>query len=336
MATAIAERTRPRLKDIDDLFLLNQNGDELDSTSPQTPKKHFQLEVRLDLLAPFSKHPFHLYEGERLEDMVESIRSNGVLVPIIVREKDGVLEILAGHNRVNASRIAGLDSIPAIILKDISDEEAWIYVVETNLMQRSFSDMSHSEKAAVISVQHSKLFSQGKRNDILAELKALENPDAVADSDTFPQVGERLHSDKRVGEMYSLSKNTVARYLRVHQLISELKNMLDGGIIAFIPAVTLSFLKEREQRDLAQCIELNKLKVDMKKADILRDYSTQGKLDAEQIYLILHGELMPKTIKAPSIKMSETVYSRYFQPEQPAKEVQSIVEKALELYFSQQ
>ena len=336
MATAVAERLRPRLKDIDDLFLLNQDSEELDSESSQAPKKHFQLEVNLNLLTPFSKHPFHLYEGERLEDMVESIKTNGVLIPIIVRKKDGVLEILAGHNRVNASRIAGLVSIPAIILKDITDEEAWIYVIETNLMQRSFADMSHSEKAAVISVQHSKLFSQGKRNDILVELKALENPDAVTEKETSPQVGERLHSDKRVGEMYSLSKNTVARYLRVHQLISELKNMLDYGIIAFIPAVTISFLKEREQRDLAQCIEMNKLKVDMKKADILRDYSNQDKLNAEQIYFILNGELVPKTNKTPAIKMSETVYSRYFQPDQPAKEVQNIVEKALEFYFSQQ
>ena len=78
-----------------------------------------------------------------------------------------VLEILAGHNRVNAAKLAGLSEVPAIILENISDEEAWIYIIETNLMQRSFADMSHSEKAAVIATQHSKLFSQGKRNDII-------------------------------------------------------------------------------------------------------------------------------------------------------------------------
>jgi len=86
------------------------------------------------------------------------------------------MEILSGHNRVNAAKLARLETVPAIMLENVSDAEAWIYVVEANLMQRSFSDMPHTEKAAVIAIQHSKLFSQGKRNDILAELKTLENP----------------------------------------------------------------------------------------------------------------------------------------------------------------
>ena len=82
--------------------------------------------------------------------MITSIKSNGVLVPIIVRKIDTVLEILAGHNRVNAAKLAGLDEIPALILENISDEDAQAYVIETNLIQRSFSDMTHTEKAAVI------------------------------------------------------------------------------------------------------------------------------------------------------------------------------------------
>ena len=127
----------------------------------------FVRNVNLAELQPFTGHPFHEYEGERLQDMVESVRSHGILVPIIVRQNESGLEILAGHNRVKAAKIAGLSTIPAVILEDVSDEEAWFYAVETNLMQRSFTDLTHSEKAAVIAVQHSKLFSPGKRNDIL-------------------------------------------------------------------------------------------------------------------------------------------------------------------------
>ncbi|MDL2289686.1 ParB N-terminal domain-containing protein [Ruminococcaceae bacterium OttesenSCG-928-A16] len=336
MATA-TDKQRPRLKNLDDLFMLNQDAmPQPNAELPSPATKRFQAVVDLDRLIPFAGHPFHLYEGERLDDMVESIRNNGVLVPIIAREKGNQLEILAGHNRVNASRLAGMTAIPAILLKDVSDEEAWIYVVETNLMQRSFADMSHSEKAAVISIQHSKMFSQGKRNDILAELKRLESPQQEKDG-TSRQVGEQSHSDELVATMYGLSSRVVSRYLRIHKLIAPLKTMLDVGDIAFIPAVTLSFLKEQEQVGLAKCVELNGFSVDMKKADVLRDYSGKGKLDDDRIYLILNGELgqKQKPNRTPVVKVNKAVYSKYFQPNQSAKEVQDIVEKALEMYFSQ-
>lgn len=336
MATA-TDKQRPRLKNLDDLFMLNQDAiPQPNAELPSPATKRFQAVVDLNRLIPFAGHPFHLYEGERLDDMVESIRNNGVLVPIIAREKGNQLEILAGHNRVNASRLAGMTAIPAILLKNVSDEEAWIYVVETNLMQRSFADMSHSEKAAVISVQHSKMFSQGKRNDILAELKALENPHETGENETCAQVEHKLKARELIAKEYSLSRNTVARYLRIHKLITPLKTMLDAGDIAFIPAVTLSFLKEQEQMDLAKCVELNGFSVDMKKADVLRDYSGKGKLDDDRIYLILNGELgqKQKPNRTPVVKVNKAVYSKYFQPNQSAKEVQDIVEKALEMFFA--
>ena len=93
-------------------------------------------------LVPYHNHKFQLYEGERLEDMVESIRQNGVLIPIIVQPKsDGRYEILVGHNRWNASKIAGLPTIPAIVKDGLTEEEAAMYVVESNLMQRGFDDL---------------------------------------------------------------------------------------------------------------------------------------------------------------------------------------------------
>ena len=157
------------------------------------------------------------------------------------------MEILAGHNRVKAAKTAGLAVVPAIILENISDEEAWFYVVETNLMQRSFTDMSHSEKAAVIAAQHSKLFSQRKRNDILRELVDLEKSHEINDHKSLPQSGERLRTDRQVAAMYSLSKNTVARYLRVMavaEYINTHPKMLSSCQNLKI-VVTVNYTKER-------------------------------------------------------------------------------------------
>jgi len=336
---AVQDKPRPRLKNLDELFLLNENnssdkGDDAEK-SPAELVERYKSIVDLDILVPFAEHPFRLYEGERLEDMVESIKAYGVLMPIIAREQGDKFEILAGHNRVNASRLAGKSDIPAILLKNISIEEAWVYVIETNLKQRSFSDMSHSEKAAVIASRYDKMFSQGKRNDVMNALNTLENLYNREENGTSPQVGAKLRTDEKIGEEYALSKNTVARYLRVNKLIPALKTMLDNGVIAFIPAVTLSFLKTHEQKELANCIELNGFSCDMRKADVLRQFSQDRKLDEDNTFLILNGELgqKPKPNRTPVVKVKKDIYARYFNPNQSAEEVQDIVEKALEQYF---
>lgn len=337
MANDKNAQPKPRLKNLDDLFLLNGGINPLDEDAPQERRavKRQQSIMAIDQLTPFRGHPFRLYTGERLDDMMESIKKNGVLVPIIVRQTDSIFEILSGHNRVNAAKLAGHDTVPVIVLENISDDVAWAYVIETNLMQRSFSDMAHSEKAAVIALHHSKLFSQGKRNDILAELQLLENPHEDRENRTCAQIEHKLNARDLVAQEYSLDRNTVTRYLRIHKLTDALKDRLDNGNIPFIPAVTLSFLKDDQQLMLDKCMELNGFTVDMKKADLLRQYSEKGKLDKDAIYLILSGEAgqKPKPNRTPTVKVSKAVYTKYFQPDQPAKEVQEIVEKALEQYF---
>ena len=338
---ATIQKSKPRLKNLDDLFNLNDGVNPVEDTklpiiSTQQPSKRAFIFVELNMLTPFKGHPFKLYEGERLDDMVASIMENGVLVPIIVRRIGEILEILAGHNRVKAAGLAGLTEIPTIILENVSDEDAMVYVIETNLMQRSFSDMTHTEKAAVISLHHSRMFSQGKRNDILEQIKMLENPHEYKENQTCSQVANKSKTIAKVGQEYGLSKDTVARYLRIHQLAIEIKVMLDDGNIAFMSAVTVSYLKAEEQMLLADCMERNDLSVDMKKADILRQFSEKGKLNGESVYRILSGETNPKPNRTPTVKVDKAVYARYFQPSQPAKEVQAIVEKALEMYFEQQ
>ncbi len=347
MATRATERPKPRLSNLDELFKISENDDSNQSVqvSPAPTNDTFNQDqdtifttMSFSLMDDFKDHPFRLYEGERRTDMVDSIKDKGILQPLILRAKEnGRYEILSGHNRKYCGIEAGYSAAPVIIKKNLSDEDAWIYVIETNLLQRSFSDMLPSEKAAVLSMKHSKLFSQGKRNDILEEIKRLENPHDDRENSTSSQLAKKLTSIEKVGNEYSLSKDTVARYLRIHQLTSTLKIRLDNGEIPFIPAVTLSFLKEKEQALLDKCIELNGFKVDMKKADILRGYFDRGKLDDDNIYLILNGELgqPPKRKRTPTFKIKPKVYSLYFTPGQKTSEVEEVIEKALALYFNQ-
>ena len=333
-----------RLKNLDSLFGLGGAVENTAKTqrppvnAPPKVKRQlagFSQNIALDELNPFAGHPFREYEGERLDDMVESICAHGVLVPVIARRIDSGMEILAGHNRVKAAKLAGLATIPAVILENVPDEEAWLYVIETNLMQRSFTDMAHSEKAAVIAVQYSKLFSPGKRTDILNELTKLEKPHETKDKRTSSQLGGRFRSDKLVADAYSLSKNTVARYLRINKLSPALKKRLDSGGIPFVSAVTISFLKPGEQDMLEECLTESGLSVTLKSSDLLREYSAKGALAREDIIPILKGEIgrRAKPNRMPAIKISNTVYAKYFKPGQPVKEVQEIVRKALELYF---
>jgi len=331
---------KPRLKNLDDLFLLTGGVNPLEKTVPifetQVISRRAVTQIMISQLTPFAGHPFRLYEGERLDDMVASIKAHGVLVPIIVRLKENnVFEILAGHNRVNAAKLAGLVVIPTIVFENISNDDAMVYVVETNLIQRSFSDMSHSEKAAVIALHHSKMFSQGKRNDILMQINMLANPHEYGGNETLGHIDQKLYSREMVAREYNLSSKTVARYLRIQYIITSLKTRLDDGSLAFLAAVTLSFLKEEEQELVADCMERNGLSADMKKADALRQFSEKGKLNGESIYRILSDETKPKPNRTPTIKVDKAVYAKYFKPNQSAKEVQDIVEKALEMYFDQ-
>jgi ParB family chromosome partitioning protein len=317
---------RPRLKNLEELFA-SFDGTAADSELAMIPFKN---------MFDFPNHPFRLYTEERRADMVESIRKNGILQPLILCTLgDGNYRLLAGHNRKYCGIAAGLLSAPAVIKHELTEEEAWMYVVETNLIQRSFADMLPSEKAAVLHTQHAKLFSQGKRNEILNELEKLEKMCVSSDNAASVGIPQRFNSREELAKQYSLAPHQIAQYLRIHKLYEPLKWRLDYGEFAYDPAVTLSFLREWEQKSVDKCLGLDKFKVDIRKADALRAYSERDGLDDQTIYLILSGELggAPKKKRLPTFKVSKSVYVKYFKPNQSAKEVQAIVEKALELYF---
>ena len=160
--------------------------------STPAPMLNSIQQIPCEMLRPYHNHKFELYSGERLEDMIASIKENGVLSPIVVQPCENGYEILIGHNRWNASKLAGLPTIPTIIKEGLSEEEAEIYAFESNIMQRGFENLRISEQAAVIALRHSEMFSQGKRNDILRELALLENPNAEAEETTLNPLGSKL------------------------------------------------------------------------------------------------------------------------------------------------
>ncbi len=283
-------------------------------------------------------HPFRLYKGERLNDMVESIKLFGVLTPTIVRniepdENGCEYEMLAGNNRMNASRIAGENELPCIVKENLSDKDAMTYIIVTNLLQRSFSEMLPSEKAAVLYLEHSEMFSQGKRNDIFNELKKLENPEYNIEDATYGHDVHKLSRDF-VGSEYGLDGRSVARYLRVHELIDELKVRLDDGEIALVASVELSYLLEQEQQMVEELLKNKKCKVNHKKAKILR--KSKGRLDDKLVAEIILDEVINNqdVNKSKPIKIRHTVISKYFTAGETKEEIEDIIEIALEDYFN--
>lgn len=318
-----------KLQSFEDLF-----GKVTDSIE----RKPGIIEIQIEKLKPFKNHPFRIYEGKRLEDMVQSIREMGIILPIIVRTAEaGEYEILSGHNRVNAAKLAGLKEAPAVIREALTDEEAMIIVTETNLMQRSFTDLLPSEKAKALKVHYDTLAKQGRRTDLIFEIKKLLEASDINESVTSPQVAEKLKSMSDVENEYGLSRDTIARYIRLNYLIPDILKLVDDKEIAFIPAVTLSFISEEVQSEILNEKEEGKYSIDMKKAASLRKYYDEGKLDTKRIKDILSGELSKTAInktKPKGIRLKAQALNRYFKPEQKQSEIEEIIEKALELYFA--
>ncbi len=184
--------------------VFNDAVDLLTGGEPAAAGKGVQM-LPVDSIKPFHSHPFRLYEGERLDDMVESVREHGVLVPAIVRTAPGGYEMLAGHNRLNAARLAGLTEIPAIVKEGLPDAEAYVYVIETNMLQRSFNDLSVSERIAVLAERYDKVCGTKKREEILAELQALNGGGGH-------DVHQQAKSRELLGKELGLTGRHVARY----------------------------------------------------------------------------------------------------------------------------
>lgn len=291
------------------------------------PESNGQTMIPVEKIVPFHNHPFRLYEGERLDDMVESIKEHGVLNPVIVHKVVDGYEMLAGHNRWNAAKIAGIREIPAIVKEDLSKEEAYVYVIETNLMQRSFTDLLPSEKAAVLAERYEKVMCQGKRNDILEEIARLNGVD------TSDSCGHDVHRSKSrdfIGEDYGMTGRNIARYMRLNQTIQPIKNMVDTGAMPMVVALELSYLTTEEQGILWKLASGNEWKIKSKHAAALRKQT--GSLNRETIEKIF----LDNKVSNPQLsekQMLTQIKRKYFKDEN-TEQMMEVIEQALSAWFS--
>lgn len=199
-------------------------------------------------LIPYKNHPFHLYEGDRLDEMIKNIEENGVLQPIIVRYLDDIekYEILSGHNRVNALKILEKETVPAIVKENVSDEEAERIMIDTNLMQRSFNDLTLSEKAEVLSVKYKDYNRQGIRSDLLEEGE---------------KKSEKYNSRGRLAEEFDLSESTVFRLIALNDLDEFLKMKLDNKEINMQTALEFVKLSKKDQVRVIELVEEYQVKL---------------------------------------------------------------------------
>lgn len=300
-------------------------NDAVDLLTGDAPESGIQM-LPVDQIKPFHEHPFRLYQGERLDDMVESIREHGILTPVIVQKLSSGYEMLAGHNRQNAARIAGLKEIPAIVKENLTDEEAWVYVLETNVIQRSFSDLTVTERIAVLAARYDKVCGTKKREEIIEELHRLNGSGGH-------DVHQQAKSRELIGQEYGMTGRNIARYVRCNQLIPALKEMLDDGSLTLVSGVELSFLSEGEQELVGKVMEQNGVRVKGNMAKKLK--AVAGAITEETVRSIL---AVDKTIPEAgeksfvNVKVPADVYHRYFS-EVDASEIQKILVEALGFYF---
>jgi len=200
----------------------------------------------------------------------------------------------------------------------LSEEEAYIYVIETNLMQRSFTDLLPSEKAAVLAERYDKVLYQRHREAIMTELRELENG------------GHDVHNMKNrdvLGQEYGMTGRNIARYMRLNQLVPELKEKVDAGSVALTAAVAMSYLSEEEQKVLVEQSEQGNIKLTPKNVEALRN--TTDKVTVEKVAEIksVAGRAIPQGVT--SIKIPTEIFQRYFMGMKP-EDIQKVVLEALD------
>ena len=281
--------------------------------------------IEINKLKHFPNHKFKLYSGERLEDMIQSVKEYGVLLPIIVWENNNEFIILSGHNRVEACKQAGITEIPCVIKNDLSLEEATLIVTETNLMQRSFSDLTHSERAYILEQHYKAIKKQGKRNDLLKEIGNL-------------MIGNNVKAEyniEKVGNEYNLSKDTVARYMRLSKLIPRLLEKIDSEQLPIRVGYNISFIEDTNIQERINGLLDNGIKINIEKSEKLKNAFKDDKLTIDNVENYLKDEEKTKRNRSKYHKVSKSVIDKYFDKKCKQEEVDDTIDKALELYFSQ-
>ena len=234
------------------------------------------IPIPLEKLFDFPNHPFQVNDDKEMENMVETVKTGGIIMPLVVRQRDdGNYEIISGHRRKRASQLANLKEVPCII-RDLSDDEATIIMVDSN-MQRT--KILPSEKAFAYKMKLNAQKHQGQRTDL-----------------TSTTVVSKLRSDEQVGNEVGESRETVRKYIRLTELIPELLKLVDEERIAFSPAVDLSYLTEDEQYVILNIYDYDEKTPNVSQARHLKMLSQEGKLTADKIEEIM-GEQKPNQVE---------------------------------------
>ena len=272
--------------------------------------KNTKKNISIEKLHPFENHPYKVQDNKEMESLAESIKSHGVVSPIIVRPLENTTdeyEIISGHRRVMASRKAGITEVPALIVS-LDRDAAAIVLVDSNLHREHILP---SEKAFAYKMKLEAMKHQGWRSDL-----------------TSDQLGGKLETADLVGAETGDSKNQVRRYIRLTNLIPEILQYVDDGRISFTPAVELSYLNEQEQYDLLEQIELNDCTPSLSQACRFKKLSQEEGLTPEVIATVMSEK------KANQREMFKVPMERIRQyvPNANAKQAEDFVLKACEHY----
>lgn len=287
---------RVQLKGLDSLFGIDQE---------QTGQV---LDVPIRELFPFQNHPFKVLDDEKMAQTVESVRENGILVPIMVRNRpEGGYEVISGHRRKHAAEIVGLETVP-VIIRDLTDDEAVIAMVDANLQRE---EILPSEKAFAYKMKFDALSHQGKRSD-----------------STSCQVGTKSRTDETMAKNNSDSARTIQRYIRLTELLPDLLAMVDSKKIKFNPAVELSYITPNEQFLLMEVMEEDNVVPSLSQAQQIKKLSQEKRCTKEA----LHALLAVASIKERNVVIKHEIIMQYFPAEASDAEIESLIVRLLDDY----
>ena len=263
--------------------------------------------LRIEKLHPFDGHPFKVVDNEEMDQLVESIRTQGVLNPVVVRLiENGEYEVISGHRRLHACKKAGMETIPALVV-NMDRDAAAIALVDSNLHREHILP---SEKAFAYKLKLEALKKQGQRTDLTSRqvVGKLETADMIADGESGRQV---------------------QRYIRLTHLIPEILQMVDDRKIALTPAVDISYLTKKEQEDLLETMECEDCTPSVSQAIRMKQLSQAGELDVYTIFDILTQK---KANQRERIKLDVSDIRKFFPKSYSPAKIQQTIYQLLESY----
>ena len=293
------------LKGLDDLFSTEENRQEEQREQVQ--------QIPIDALHPFTNHPFKVLDDEAMTRTVESIAQYGVLAPLIARPRpEGGYEIISGHRRQYAAKLAGLDTLP-VIVRQMSDDAAVILMVDSNLQREHILP---SERALAYKMKLEALKNQGARSDL-----------------TSCQVGTKFRADESLAEDSGESARNVQRFIRLTNLIPELLDMVDEKKIAFNPAVELSYLDESQQRDFLEAMEDTQNAPSFSQAQQLKKMAQQGEFSYEKAFDVMGQE---KKSEKDTVTIKNETLRKYFPRSYTPKQMEEKIIQLLDAWQKKQ